>query len=159
VLYEHFVQQLKADGIPVQGLLLPVTVEATPQQITTLNAHTALFEKLGFELEQFGGNTILVRSIPTMLATSSVAMTVTDLLDRLPQTVSPSDELLDVQDEALIMLACKSAVKAGDSLTMNEMVALVKDLSQAKLPFNCPHSRPIVVEMGKNELESRFKRR
>jgi DNA mismatch repair protein MutL len=159
VLYEHFVQQLKSDGIPVQGLLLPVTVEATPQQITTLHAHTALFEKLGFELEQFGGNTILVRSIPTMLSTSSVAMTVTDLLDRLPQTVSPSDELLDVQDEALIMLACKSAVKAGDSLTMNEMVALVKDLSQAKLPFNCPHSRPIVVEMGKNELESRFKRR
>ena len=159
VLYEHFVQQLKSDGIPVQGLLLPVTVEATPQQITTLNAHTALFAKLGFELEQFGGNTILVRSIPTMLATSSVAMTVTDLLDRLPQTVSPSDELLEVQDEALIMLACKSAVKAGDSLTMNEMVALVKDLSQAKLPFNCPHSRPIVVEMGKNELESRFKRR
>ena len=94
-----------------------------------------------------------------MLATSSVATTVTDLLDRLPQIAIPSDELLDVQDEALIMLACKSAVKAGDALTMNEMVALVKDLSQAKLPFNCPHARPIVVEMGKNELESRFKRR
>ncbi len=159
VLYEHFVQQLKADGIPVQGLLLPVTVEITPQQLTTLHARTNLFEKLGFEFEQFGGNTILVRSIPAMLATSSVATTVTDLLDRLPQTVTPSDELLDVQDEALIMLACKSAVKAGDALTMNEMVALVKDLSQAKLPFNCPHARPIVVEMGKNELESRFKRR
>ena len=159
VLYEHFVQQLKADGIPVQGLLLPVTVEITPQQLTTLHARTNLFEKLGFEFEQFGGNTILVRSIPAMLATSSVATTVTDLLDRLPQTVTPSDELLDVQDEALIMLACKSAVKAGDALTMNEMVALVKDLSQAQLPFNCPHARPIVVEMGKNELESRFKRR
>ena len=159
VLYEHFVQQLKADGIPVQGLLLPVTVEITPQQLTTLHARTNLFEKLGFEFEQFGGNTILVRSIPAMLATSSVATTVTDLLDRLPQTVTPSDELLDVQDEALIMLACKSAVKAGDALTMNEMVALVKDLSHAQLPFNCPHARPIVVEMGKNELESRFKRR
>ena len=159
VLYEHFVQQLKADGIPVQGLLLPATIEATPQQLTTLGAHAELFKKLGFELEQFGGNTLLVRSIPTMLATSSVAMTVTDLLDRLPQTATPPDDLLDVQDEALIMLACKSAVKAGDSLTMNEMVALVKDLSQAKLPFNCPHARPIVVEMGKNELESRFKRR
>ena len=159
VLYEHFVQQLKADGIPVQGLLLPVTVEITPQQLTTLHARTNLFEKLGFEFEQFGGNTILVRSIPAMLATSSVETTVTDLLDRLPQTVTPSDELLDVQDEALIMLACKSAVKAGDALTMNEMVALVKDLSQAKLPFTCPHARPIVVEMGKNELESRFKRR
>ena len=159
VLYEHFVQQFKADGIPVQGLLLPATIEVTPQQLTTLSAHTDLFKKLGFELEQFGGNTLVVRSIPTMLPTSSIAVTVTDLLDRLPQTAIPPDELLDVQDEALIMLACKSAVKAGDSLAMNEMVALIKDLSQAKLPFNCPHARPIVVEMGKNELESRFKRR
>ena len=159
VLYEHFVQQFKADGIPVQGLLLPATIEATPQQLTTLGAHTELFKKLGFEIEQFGGNTLLVRSIPTMLSTSSVAMTVTDLLDRLPQTAIPPDDLLGVQDDALIMLACKSAVKAGDSLTMNEMVALIKDLSQAKLPFNCPHARPIVVEMSKNELESRFKRR
>ena len=159
VLYEQFVHQLKADGIPVQGLLLPATIEVTSQQLTTLNAHTALFEKLGFEIEQFGGNTILVRTIPAMLATSSIAMTVTDLLDRLPQNEIPPDELLGVQDDALVMLACKSAVKAGDSLTMDEMVALVKDLSQAKLPFNCPHARPIVVEMGKIELESRFKRR
>lgn len=159
VLYEQFVHQLKADGIPVQGLLLPATIEVTSQQLTTLNAHTALFEKLGFEIEQFGGNTILVRTIPAMLATSSIVMTVTDLLDRLPQNEIPPDELLGVQDDALIMLACKSAVKAGDSLTMDEMVALVKDLSQAKLPFNCPHARPIVVEMGKIELESRFKRR
>ena len=159
VLYEQFVHQLKADGIPVQGLLLPATIEVTSQQLTTLNAHTALFEKLGFEIEQFGGNTILVRTIPAMLATSSIAMTVTDLLDRLPQNEIPPDELLGVQDDALVMLACKSAVKAGDSLTMDEMVALVKDLSQAKLPYNCPHARPIVVEMGKIELESRFKRR
>ena len=159
VLYEQFVRQLKADGIPVQGLLLPATIEVTSQQLATINAHTELIKKLGFELEQFGGNTILVRSIPAMLPTSSIAVTVTDLLDRLPHTAIPSDELLGVQDEALIMLACKSAVKAGDSLTMDEMVALVKDLSQAKLPFNCPHARPIVVEMGKIELESRFKRR
>ena len=159
VLYEHFVQQLKADGIPVQGLLLPVTIEATSQHFTTLNAHADLFKKLGFDVERFGGNTILVRSIPAMLPTSLVAMTVTDLLDTLPQTVTPALDLLEVQDGALITLACKSAVKAGDPLTMAEMINLVKDLSQAKLPFNCPHARPIIVEMSKRELENRFKRR
>ena len=159
VLYERFVEQLNADGIPVQGLLLPVTIEATPQQLTTLDAHGELFEKLGFDAERFGGKTILVRSIPATLPTGLANVTVTDLLDGLGQSVTPTVTHLEVQDKALITLACKSAVKAGDALTMEEMVNLIKDLSQAKLPFNCPHARPIIVEMRRSELESRFKRR
>ena len=81
VLYERFVEQLKTDGIPVQGLLLPVTIEATPQQLTTLEDHSEIFEKLGFDVERFGGRTILVRSIPATLPTGLVNATVTDLLD------------------------------------------------------------------------------
>ena len=138
VLYEQFVHQVKADGIPVQGLLLPATIEVTSQQLNTLNAHSALFEKLGFEIEQFGGNTILVRTIPAMLATSSIVMTVTDLLDRLPQNAIPPDELLGVQDDALIMLACKSAVKAGDALTMDEMVAVGQGPIPSKITVQLP---------------------
>ncbi len=159
VLYERFVEQLNMDGIPVQGLLLPVTIEATPQQLTTLDAHRKLFEKLGFDVERFGGRTILVRSIPATLPTRLADVTVTDLLDGLGQAVTPTVEHLEVQDKALITLACKSAVKAGDVLAMQEMVNLIKDLSRAKLPFNCPHARPIIVEMSRSELESRFKRR
>ena len=159
VLYERYVEQLKTDSIPVQGLLLPVTIEATPQQLTALDAHNELFEKLGFDVERFGGRTILVRSIPATLPTGLVNATVTDLLDGIGNATTPTIEHLEVQDKALIMLACKSAVKAGDTLTMEEMVNLIKDLSQAKLPFNCPHARPIIVEMHRNELESRFKRR
>ncbi len=159
VLYERFVEQLKTDSIPVQGLLLPVTIEATPQQLTTLDTHSEMFKKLGFDVERFGGKTILVRSIPATLPTGLVSATVTDLLDGIGNATTPTVEHLEAQDKALIMLACKSAVKAGDVLTMEEMVNLIKDLSQAKLPFNCPHARPIIVEMHRNELESRFKRR
>lgn len=159
VLYERFFEQLKTDSIPVQGLLLPVTIEATPQQLAVLDTHSELFEKLGFDVERFGGRTILVRSIPATLPTRLVNVTVTDLLDEIGNAATPTVEYLEVQDKALITLACKSAVKAGDVLTMAEMVNLIKDLSQAKLPFNCPHARPIIVEIHRNELESRFKRR
>ena len=159
VLYERFVEQLKADGIPVQGLLLPVPIEVTPQQLTVLDAHRELFGKLGFDVERFGGRTILVRSIPASLPTGLVGVTVTDLLDGIGNAITPTVEYLEVQDKALITLACKSAVKAGDTLTMEEMVNLIKELSQAKLPFNCPHARPIIVEIHREELESRFKRR
>ncbi|MDE0042686.1 MAG: DNA mismatch repair endonuclease MutL [Candidatus Poribacteria bacterium] len=159
VLYERFVEQLKADGIPVQGLLLPVTMEMNSQQLNTFNAHESLFKTLGFDVEPFGGNTIVVRSIPAPLPMRLVVNTVTDLLDRISTIGQSSLEMLEIQDQALVTLACKSAVKAGDPLTMEEMVNLIKELSQAKLPFNCPHSRPITIEMSKNELERRFHRR
>ena len=158
VLYERFVNQMQADGIPVQGLLLPVTLEATPQQLSALKIHGDIFSKLGFDLEEFGGNTILIRAIPSPLPTRVAAQTVTDLLDKLPEEPHTDVQLPKAIDDALITVACKSAVKAGDTLDMKEMMNLIKELSQAKLPFNCPHSRPIIVEMGRDELERRFHR-
>ncbi len=158
VLYERFVNQLKEDGIPVQGLLLPVTLESTQQQLARLKMHVNIFKKLGFDLEEFGGNTILIRAIPSPLPTRIAAQTLTDLLDSLPEEPHHDVALPEAVDKALITLACKSAVKAGDTLDTKEMLNLVQELSEAKLPFNCPHSRPIVIEMGRDELERRFHR-
>ncbi len=158
VLYERFVNQIKTDGIPVQVLLLPVTLEATPQQVAILKVHEEIFKKIGFELEEFGGNTILIRAIPTPLPTRTAAQTVTDLLDKLPEQPHTEIELPEALDNALVTLACRSAVKAGDTLDTKEMINLIRELSEAKLPFNCPHSRPIIIEMGRDELERRFHR-
>ena len=158
VLYERFVNQVETDGIPVQGLLLPVTLEVTPQQLGVLKIHGDIFKKLGFDLEEFGGNTILIRAIPSPLPTRIASQTVTDLLDKLPEAPHTDVQIPEAIDNALITLACKSAVKAGDTLDTKEMVNLIKELSEAKLPFNCPHSRPIIVEMGRDELERRFHR-
>ena len=158
VLYERFVNQMKTDGIPVQGLLLPVTLEAAAQQLGTLKIHSDIFKKLGFDLEEFGGNTILIRAIPSPLPTRVAAQTVTDLLDKLPTAPHTEVQIPEAIDNALITVACKSAVKAGDTLDTKEMMNLIKELSEAKLPFNCPHSRPIIVEMGRDELERRFHR-
>ena len=158
MLYERFVHQLEEDGIPVQGLLLPVTLESTPQQLGALKIHGALFKKLGFDLEEFGGNTILIRAIPSPLPTRVAAQTVTDLLDKLPEQPHTDVQMPQALEDALVTLACKSAVKAGDTLDTKEMINLVRELSEAKLPFNCPHSRPIIIEMGRDELERRFHR-
>lgn len=158
VLYERFVNQIKADGIPVQGLLLPVTVEVTPQQISILKVHGEMFSKLGFDLEEFGANTILIRAIPATLPTRIASQTIADLLDKLPDQQHSEVEIPKALDDALITLACRSAVKAGDTLDSKEMINLIRELSEAKLPFNCPHSRPIIIEMGRDELERRFHR-
>ncbi|MYG00105.1 DNA mismatch repair endonuclease MutL [Candidatus Poribacteria bacterium] len=158
VLYERYVNQIKTDGIPVQGLLLPVTVEVTPQQMAILKVHGELFSKIGFDLEEFGANTILIRAIPAPLPTRTVSQTITDLLDKLPEQPHTEVEIPQALDDALVTLACRSAIKAGDTLDAKEMINLVRELSEAKQPFNCPHSRPIIIEMGRDELERRFHR-
>ena len=161
VLYERYVTQFKEEDVPSQGLLLPVTIEAVQQQLTTFDRHMDLFKKIGFDIENFGGSTILIRAVPPILSTRLVTTAVMDLLDQLAESDSNEIDIdmLKIQDDALIMLSCRSAVKAGDKLTMEEMISLVKELSQANHPFNCPHSRPIIIKMSKNELESRFHRR
>jgi DNA mismatch repair protein MutL len=159
VLYERFLQQLQADGIPMQGLLLPVTIELTAAQLTIFNEQIELFKEIGFDVEAFGGNTILVRAVPSTLPNSEVADAMLELIDNLSDDTGKEDRLLEAQEQALITLACHSAVKAGTQLAMEEMVNLVKELSKTGQPFTCPHSRPIIVSMSKSELESRFKRK
>ncbi|MFQ6039702.1 MAG: DNA mismatch repair endonuclease MutL [Candidatus Poribacteria bacterium] len=159
VLYERFLRQLHADGISGQGLLLPVTVELTAAQLAIFNEHIELFREVGFDVEAFGGNTILVRAVPSTLPNSETAEAIMELIDNLSDDTGKEDRLLEAQQQALITLACHSAVKAGAKLAMEEMVNLVKELSQTSQPFTCPHSRPIIVRMSKSELESRFKRK
>jgi DNA mismatch repair protein MutL len=143
----------------MQGLLLPVTVELTAAQLAIFNEHIELFKEIGFDVEAFGGNTILVRAVPSTLPNSEVAEAMMELIDNLSDDTGKEDRLLEAQEQALITLACHSAVKAGVQLAMEKMVNLIKELSQTSQPFTCPHSRPIIVRMSKNELESRFKRK
>ena len=159
VLYERLVNQIRDDGVPSQGLLLPITIELTPPQLSVFDQEKDLFDQLGFEIEKFGGQTLIVRSIPSMMPNSIVSTTVTDLIDHLSDSANGGVEVLDVHDQVMTMLSCKSAIKAGDRLQMEEMIHLVKELSQAKHPFNCPHARPIIIQITQRELETRFKRR
>ena len=96
--------------------------------------------------------------MPAPLPTRAAAQTIMDILDKLPEQPHAEVALPKAIDDALITLACRSAVKAGDTLDAKEMINLVRELSEAKLPFNCPHSRPIIIEMERDELERRFHR-
>ena len=159
VLYERLVNQIRLNGVPSQGLLLPITLELTSPQLAVFDQEEELFDRLGFEIEKFGGQTLIVRSIPSMMPSSLVATTLTDLIDHLSDSANGDIDVLEIHDQAMTMLSCKSAIKAGDRLKMEEMIHLVKELSQAQHPFNCPHARPIIIQITQRELETRFKRR
>lgn len=158
VLYEKLKRQMKESNVPSQGLLLPVTVELTPSQLTILNSALGIMNRMGFDIENFGGRTVVIRAVPSVLQKGDVKKIVMELIDQISSSQDRGDEIR-LQEEALIMTACHSAIQAGENLTDAEAGNLIRELLKTSPPFVCPHGRPIIVRMKKTELESRFQRR
>ncbi|MDQ1317282.1 MAG: mismatch repair protein MutL [Candidatus Poribacteria bacterium] len=137
---------------------MPVTVELQPVQAESLDTAIEVLTSIGFDLEPFGGRTILVRAIPSLLQRGDVKQVVTDLIDQIADSYSKIDKFR-LQDEIMIMTACRSAVQAGDTLTDAEVMNLIKELFKTEQPYICPHGRPIIVRMNRSELDQKFQRK
>ena len=142
--------------ISSQTLLAPIPVRLRADAAAQLLAKTGLLEELGFELEEFGENTVLVRRVPMDLDESHVADTLLQMADDLLSGRSADTET--VRDELLHTMACKAAIKAGWQTDERELLALVKEvMSREELKY-CPHGRPICITLSKKQLEKQFKR-
>ena len=151
-------EKLKAnqEKISAQSLLTPVPVRLSPSACAELLANTQMLEELGFEIEEFGENTVLLRQIPMdlspELAAESVETLAADLLN------GRREKKDTVRDELLHTVACKAAIKAGWKNDEKELLAVVKEvMSREELKY-CPHGRPICVTLSKKQLEKQFKR-
>ena len=113
-------------------------------------------EKIGFEAEPFGTNTIKLNAIPAVLSQDSSGQMFKDMLANLAESGSPGEW---ANYEQIAMCACKAAVKANDQLSMEEAVSLLRQLSYCELPFACPHGRPTILNISMKEIERRFGRR
>jgi len=158
IIYERLVSQFEEGGIAIQGLLMPITIDLPVNLIEAFSENTDLLSRLGFDLERFGGNTLLVRGIPSSLGNSEIEGALVEILEKI-KTGSGKVSRTEMIRETLVTLACRSAVKAGDRLSREEIERLLSDLSKTDLPFNCPHSRPTIIRLSRRELESRFRRR
>lgn len=151
-------EKLKSNQEPIssQTLLTPVPCHLRPDCIATLLAETALLSELGFEVESFGANTILVRQLPMDLDITQI----TDTLDALAaDLLNGRRERPDtVRDEVLHTVACKAAIKAGWKTDSAELTALVKTVMDREDLKYCPHGRPICITLSKKQLEKQFKR-
>ena len=139
-----------------QSLLAPIPVRLRADAAAQLLAKTGLLEELGFELEEFGENTILVRRVPMDIAEAAVADT---LLQMAADLLSGrSADTTTLRDELLHPMACKAAITAGWRTDEKEHLALVKEvMSREELKY-CPHGRPICITLSKKQLEKQFKR-
>ena len=151
-------EKLKAnqEGISAQSLLQPIPLRLSPSAAAELLANTDMLEELGFEIEEFGENTVLLRQIPMDLSPETASEAVETLAADLLSGRRESKDT--VRDELLHTVACKAAIKAGWHNDAQELLAVVKEvMSREELKY-CPHGRPICVSLSKKQLEKQFKR-
>ncbi len=151
-------EKLKAnqEAISSQTLLTPVPVQLSPAAAGELLANQDTLRELGFEIEEFGENTVLLRQIPMDLQPDAAAETVeTIAADLLSGRKERSDT---VRDEVLHTVACKAAIKAGWTNDRAELMEVARQVMSREDLKHCPHGRPICITLSKKQLEKQFKR-
>lgn len=156
VLYEELSRSYEARSPVSQPLLVPAQIELSPRESSILETNLPLLEKLGFAIEEFGGNTYRIREVPVALAGRLGERELTELLqESLDHWEKGGDKL----DEVITSMACRGAIKAGDALPWTVLEEILLQLAETKNPYTCPHGRPIIVKLTIAEVERRFGRR
>ncbi|PYP75307.1 MAG: hypothetical protein DMD35_21800, partial [Gemmatimonadetes bacterium] len=156
VLYERFMGMLERGEAPSQRLLFPLTLHLTPAEGEAFEANRDVLVRLGFEVEGFGGHTLLVSSVPMPHPRFDAERCLRESLAALAGDRTPSSHARHERLAATV--ACKAAIKAGDELSPAEMRALFVALGETRLPAHDVHGRSTIVQLSWPELERRFGR-
>ncbi|SCG83370.1 DNA mismatch repair protein mutL [Proteiniborus sp. DW1] len=155
IMYEKIKSQLSSGEIYKQQLLSPIIVSLSHGEMELIKENRAIFNRIGFDVEDFGLNSIVIRSVPVVFGAPDTKNLFLDILDNLDEKIISSYE---VRLDKIMKLACTSAIKAGQNIKKVEIVSLLNDLRNTQQPYTCPHGRPIIIKMSKYEIEKRFKR-
>ncbi len=157
VLYERalrsFRERRRSEG--TQQLLFPETLELNLEDYSLFLELQPFLEQLGFAVRTFGARSVLIEGIPAGQRISNPSRTLLEILDEYGKERETS---LEIHESVARSYACKTAIRAGDPLTLEEMNKLVNELFSCEQPYFCPHGRPIVVQITLSELNKRFGR-
>ena len=156
IVYEILKAKYAASKIESQSFLLPVDFELSIKDARILDGKLDQLKTLGFEIENFGGNSFLIRAVPAILVNSDWE----NFLRELIPVLEEEDDLTNdrAMDKLLTVMACHGAIRAGHSMTRQEMSLLVEQLQKLELSTNCPHGRPVFKRFSYSEIEKMFKR-
>lgn len=158
VLYEKVKKNYYSDGgKESQMLLLPDVLELSKKDMSLVLEHMDMFKNAGFELEEFGDNTIKIVGVPAICYEMNTRDLFLDIIDGLEITNKTTTE--EVENRFLATVACKAAVKANMKLSDKEIKDLFDELLLLENPFTCPHGRPTAIRLTKDEIEKKFKRK
>jgi DNA mismatch repair protein MutL len=158
ILYERFREAAKKKKIEVQNLLFPLTVKFSPAETEILTPHLDRLKQLGLELEIFGKNEFLLRSVPAILKNIDNEKLLRDTIELLPKG-GDENILHDKYEDVLIMMSCRNAIKVNHTLNLDQIRKLISDLEQTTMPFTCPHGRPISLLFDMDDILKKFLRK
>jgi DNA mismatch repair protein MutL len=157
VAYQRLKQQFLSGGVESQRQLFPETVELTFSEVAVASRFHAELTDIGFELEPFGGNTLMVAAVPRLSAEKEAIRLVRDILADLVQ-LGTSVAFQDVLDELLSRIACHAVVRGAHPLEIRQMSELLRSMDETDFAASCPHGRPVSHVIKLSELEKFFKR-
>lgn len=157
VLFEQYRTQHLSGTIRTELLLLPLTLELSPQNALVLEQYLPQWAQMGFVLEPFGRGSFLLRETPALLQGRDWRTLFLDLLDDLA-LFGRSGRMEETIDRILASASCHAAIRAGQTLARAEMEQLLEQLDTLDVHLHCPHGRPVWVELSLQELERRFRR-
>jgi len=156
VTFDRLRRAFEARTMSTQRLLIADVVELLPAEVTILEEHAAEVAALGVELRAVGPNAVAVHAVPTLLMRGRPERIVRDLVAELGRTATRP--FGDAADMVLATMACHGSIRAGDALSREEAVALLRALDHIDFAGHCPHGRPVVTRIGYDELERRVGR-
>jgi len=157
VLFEKLLGDVERNAVPSQSLLLPQTVELPPRDAQRVRKNLEMFRKMGFGISEFGGDTFVVDALPSYLSGAAAATVLGEVASEFEKSGARAKETRWLE-ESIARAACRSAVKARDRLTLEEIEHLVVELAQTDMPYTCPHGRPTLIFTSFKELDKRFAR-
>lgn len=156
VIYERMMKELQEKEMTSQQVSPPMVVTLTPEEEEKLRVFGPYFEKLGYGISPFGGMDYAIDAVPANLYGLMEQQLFLELLSSLEPDIGRKNETMIL--DKIASMSCKAAVKGGMKLSVSEAQALFEELLSLENPFHCPHGRPVIVSMTKQELEKKFKR-
>ena len=154
ILYEELKDKFYSKKLDSQQLLIPQKIEVTAVEKSIILENQETFSEFGFDIDQFSDNEMLLRAVPAFDFREDVK----NVFHKLLEDLRDENEIKDLRENIIISMSCKGAVKAGQKLDMGEMQNMVRRLHEVG-KYTCPHGRPIIVKLTKNDLDKMFGRK
>ena len=158
IRYEQLLTMYKKSKIQIQELLHPITFQLTKDQIAFMSDYLPQLKKMGIEFELFGGDTYIVRRLPVIMDLLKTDADLQSFIDEMKKEVVSLKNVSDRIDLIIKTMACHSVIRSGDPVSVNRIVAILRDLSACQNPFTCPHGRPTIIKISEKSLEKEFGR-
>ncbi len=155
IIFERYKNEYEKEMVAIQHLITPQILELTNTELEIVKKNINLFNRLGFIVEEFGTNSVIIRGVPILFGKPQTKKLFLELVDTISNDIKSTYEF---KLDKIIKIACTEAIKSGDRIENIEVDSLLQQLGNTSNPYTCPHGRPTIIQITKKDLEKEFKR-